>query len=58
MRRQTPCVQRTVDNMTQQLKDIKLYQLSENLHQQIQGKTIQENLGCLGQYPDQGAINH
>ena len=58
MTRQTPCAQRTVDSMTQQLQDMQLYQLSENLHQQTQGKTIQENLDCLGQYSDQGAFNH
>ena len=44
--------------MTQQLQDMQLYQLSENLHQCTQGKTIQENLDCLGQYSDQGAFNH
>ena len=44
MPRQTPCAQRTVDNMTQQLQDMHLYQLSENQHQQKQGRIIQENL--------------
>ena len=58
MHRQTPCTQGTVDNMTQQLQGMQLYQLSEQLHQQTQGKSIQENLDCLGQYLDHGAINH
>ena len=58
MHRQTPCTQGTVDNMTQQLQGMQLYQLSEQLHQQTQGKSIQENLDCLGQYSDHGAINH
>ena len=55
MHRQTPCA---VDNMTQQLQDMQLYQLSEHLHQQTQGKTVQEDLSCVGQYLDQGALNH
>ena len=46
MHRQTPCA---VDNMTQQLQDMQLYQLSEHLHQQTQGKVIQEDLSCVGQ---------
>ena len=58
MHRQTPCTQGTVDNMTQQLQGMQLYHLSEQLHQQTQGKSIQENLDCLGQYTDHGAINH
>ena len=45
MHRQTPCA---VDNMTQQLEDMQLYQLSEHLHQQTQGKTVQEDLSCVG----------
>ena len=56
MPRQTPCG--AVDNMTQQLQDMQLYQLSEGLHQQAQGRTIQENLECLGQYSDQRVTNH
>ena len=44
--------------MTQQLQDMQLYQQSKNQHQQTQGKIIQDNLGCLGQYSDQGAFNH
>ena len=58
MHRQTPCTQGAVDNMTQQLQGMQLYQLSEQLHQQTQGKSIQENLDCLGQYTDHGAMNH
>ena len=57
MPRQTSCAQRTVDSMTQQLQDMQLYQLSENLHQQAQGKTVQEGLDCLGQYSDPRVIN-
>ena len=44
--------------MTQQLQDMQLYQLSESLHQATQGNTIQENLDCLGQYPDRGVIHY
>ena len=56
MPRQTP--QGTIDNVTQQLQGMQLYQFSDELHQQSKGKTIQENLN-LGQYSDQGAVmNH
>ena len=56
MPRQTP--QGTIDNVTQQLQGMQLYQFSDELHQQSKGKTIQENLS-LGQYSDQGAVmNH
>ena len=58
MHRQAPCAQKAVDNMTQQVQSMQLYHLSEQLHQQTQGNSIQENLDCLGQYSDQGAINH
>ena len=44
--------------MTQQLQDMQLYQLSENLHQQTQGKTVQEDLNCLGQHSNQVGFNH
>ena len=37
--------------MTQQLQGMQLYQLSEQLHQQTQGKSIQENL-------DNQKLNH
>ena len=33
MHRQTSCTQGTVDNITQQLQGMQLYQLSEQLHQ-------------------------
>ena len=50
--------QGTIDNVTQQLQGMQLYQFSDELHQQSKGKTIQENLN-LGQYSDQGAVmNH
>ena len=47
-----------VDNMTQQLQNMQLYQHTEHLHQQTTGKTIQNNLCSLGQYSGQEGINH